>query len=159
MEATQPEPGQRPELSLAQQPLSLWRTLQVFTHDVCVGELRDERGVWSFTYDVKWVSGADSYAITPEIPLQKEPIVDSPTIRPVQRYFENLLPVERTRTLLATDARVDAADTFALLACFGAESAGGPLGDYPRYLWFGSARKKPAAMLSLVSGQRGRETP
>lgn len=159
MEATQTEPRPRSYLSLAPQPLSLCRTLQVFTHGVCVGELRDERGVWSFRYDVKWVSTAGCSALTPAIPLQKTPIVDSGMTRPVRRYFEGLLPDERALAALAELAQIDRADSFSLLAYCGAQSAGYHLGDYPRYFCFAPARRKPNGMLNIVSGQRGREAP
>jgi serine/threonine-protein kinase HipA len=42
----------------------------------------------------------------------------------VQWYFDNLLPEEGQRVLLADDAGLDTADAFGLLAWYGAESAG-----------------------------------
>ncbi len=42
----------------------------------------------------------------------------------MQWYFDNLLPEEGQRVLLAGDAKLDAADAFGLLAWYGAESAG-----------------------------------
>ncbi|WP_256445921.1 HipA N-terminal domain-containing protein [Stutzerimonas chloritidismutans] len=42
----------------------------------------------------------------------------------MQWYFDNLLPEEGQRTLLAGSAQLDAHDAFALLAHYGAESAG-----------------------------------
>jgi len=42
----------------------------------------------------------------------------------VQWYFDNLLPEENQRVLLAGDASLNAADAFGLLAHYGAESAG-----------------------------------
>ena len=44
--------------------------------------------------------------------------------RPVQWYFDNLLPEEALRTVIAKDAGLSAEDAFGLLAYFGAESAG-----------------------------------
>ena len=51
-------------------------------------------------------------------------MLDGASQRPVQWYFDNLLPEEDQRVLLAKDARLDAADAFGLLAWYGAESAG-----------------------------------
>jgi serine/threonine-protein kinase HipA len=42
----------------------------------------------------------------------------------VQWFFDNLLPEEGQRVLLAGDAKLDTADAFGLLAWYGAESAG-----------------------------------
>jgi len=50
--------------------------------------------------------------------------LDGASQRPVQWYFDNLLPEEDQRVLLAGDAKLDAADAFGLLAWYGAESAG-----------------------------------
>src|SRR5690606_9217778 len=53
-----------------------------------------------------------------------ELLLDGASQRPVQWYFDNLLPEEGQRVLLAADARLDKADAFGLLAWYGAESAG-----------------------------------
>lgn len=100
------------------------RALQAYIDGRRVGELRDTNGVWSFAYDAAWVGAEAAYPLSPALPLGSEPVVDSSSVRPVQWYFDNLLPEEGARTLLAKDARVDAADAFGLLACYGAESAG-----------------------------------
>lgn len=100
------------------------RTLQAYINGRRAGELRDTDGVWSFAYDAAWIRSVDTYPLSPALPLGPEPIVDSSSTRPVQWYFDNLLPEEAARTLLAKDARVDVADAFGLLAYYGAESAG-----------------------------------
>ena len=100
------------------------RTLQAYINGRRAGALRDTDGVWSFAYDAAWVSATDAYPLSPALPLGSDPISDSSSVRPVQWYFDNLLPEEAVRTLLAKDARVDAADAFGLLAYYGAESAG-----------------------------------
>lgn len=89
-----------------------------------VGEIQENNGIWSFTYAPEWVSVSNSYALGPGLPLQAAPLVDDGTRRPVQWYFDNLLPEEAQRTILAKDARLSEADAFGLLACYGAESAG-----------------------------------
>lgn len=100
------------------------RTLQAYINGRRVGELSDGNGIWFFAYDADWVGADDAYPISPALPLGHDPIVDSSSVRPVQWYFDNLLPEEAARTLLANDAKVDAADAFGLLAYYGAESAG-----------------------------------
>jgi serine/threonine-protein kinase HipA len=117
------------------------RMLDVFIQGAHVGELRDERGDWCFRYSPVWVTTANCCALSPGIPLQREAIVDRGTIRPVQSYFEGLLPDVRARTQLAEVAQIDAADSLSLLAHFGAKSAVYPLGDYPSFHNFGPLQR------------------
>ncbi|THT99631.1 type II toxin-antitoxin system HipA family toxin [Lampropedia puyangensis] len=49
---------------------------------------------------------------------------DGSTHRHVQWFFDNLLPEEQLRSLMAKEARIPEADAFALLAYLGSESAG-----------------------------------
>lgn len=98
--------------------------IQVWINDLAVGVLQDQQGLWSFQYQADWLQHAGAYALSPHLPLQAAAIVDGATKRPVQWYFDNLLPEEGQRTLLARDAQVDSADTLGLLAYYGAESAG-----------------------------------
>jgi serine/threonine-protein kinase HipA len=100
------------------------RTLHAYVDALRVGELAESNGVWSFAYAPQWLEAPSRYPLSPWLPLTPAPIVDSSSTRPVQWYFDNLLPEEGERALLAGDARVDVADAFALLACYGAESAG-----------------------------------
>lgn len=100
------------------------RVLQAYINGRRVGELQDTNGIWSFTYDVAWAGDEAAYPLSPALPLGSGPHVDSSSTRAVQWYFDNLLPEEDARTLLAKDARIDAADAFGLLAYYGAESAG-----------------------------------
>lgn len=110
--------------------------LQAYINGQRIGALSGENGIWSFTYDSTWISSADAYPLSPALPLGEAPIVDSGSQRPVQWYFDNLLPEEGARTLLAKDAKLDAADAFGLLAYYGAESAGSLtlLSDTPELL-------------------------
>lgn len=100
------------------------RTLVAYINQRRVGELREDNGIWAFAYDAGWINAPDGYALGPGLPLQLQPLIDGSTRRPVQWYFDNLLPEEGQRMLLAKDARLDAADAFGLLAYYGAESAG-----------------------------------
>ena len=89
-----------------------------------VGSLQEVAGLWSFQYTPDWLANPKGFALSPHIPLSAQPLLDGASQRPVQWYFDNLLPEEDQRVLLAKDARLDAADAFGLLAWYGAESAG-----------------------------------
>lgn len=100
------------------------RTLVAFVNELPVGRLQERNGLWQFQYDPAWLAAPDRFPLSPDLPLQPEPLLDGGSRRPVQWHFDNLLPEEGQRQLLARDARVDGADAFALLAYYGAESAG-----------------------------------
>src|SRR5215471_15503358 len=90
-----------------------------------VGTLRDEQDIWSFEYDAAWLANPGGFALSPALPLRPGRQIDGSTSRPAQWYFDNLLPEEGQRVLLARDAGIrNEADAFALLAWYGAESAG-----------------------------------
>lgn len=100
------------------------RAILVSIGDLPVGELREQNGVWTFQYSDTWLRFDGRHPLSPHLPLQREPFIDGASVRPVQWYFDNLLPEEGQRTLLAADARLDAADAFGLLSWYGAETAG-----------------------------------
>ncbi|MEY4861922.1 MAG: hypothetical protein RLZ51_17 [Pseudomonadota bacterium] len=100
------------------------RTLRASINQADVGSLHEVAGLWSFQYAPGWLANPQSFALSPHLPLTADPVIDGASRRPVQWYFDNLLPEEGQRTLLATDAGLDAADAFGLLAWYGAESAG-----------------------------------
>ena len=89
-----------------------------------VGTLQEAAGLWRFHYAADWLKHPLSFALSPHLPLTAEPLLDGASKRPVQWYFDNLLPEEGQRILLAGDAKLDAADAFGLLIWYGAESAG-----------------------------------
>lgn len=100
------------------------RSLNAWINRTQVGTLEENNGVWAFAYSADWLQAAGAYPLCPDLGLQAEPHVDGGSRRPVQWYFDNLLPEEGQRRLLAGSARLDEADAFGLLAHFGAESAG-----------------------------------
>src|SRR3546814_5470406 len=75
-----------------------------------VGVLSESAGVWKFTYAPEWLAYAGRFALSPALPLSSAPILDGSSLRPVQWYFDNLLPEEAQRQLMATDAGIRAAD-------------------------------------------------
>ncbi len=100
------------------------RFLRASINQTDVGTLQEVDGLWSFQYDGAWLSHPRGFALSPHLPLVAESLLDGASQRPVQWYFDNLLPEEGQRVLLAADARLDTADAFGLLAWYGAESAG-----------------------------------
>lgn len=100
------------------------RSLLVSINQMKVGTLQEMAGLWSFQYAADWLGNPDGFALSPHLPLSTESLLDGASKRPVQWYFDNLLPEEGQRVLLADDAKLDAADAFGLLAWYGAESAG-----------------------------------
>jgi serine/threonine-protein kinase HipA len=89
-----------------------------------VGALRDEGSVWSFEYIEEWRRAPDAFDLAPDLPRGTGRTTDEASRRPVQWFFDNLLPEESARDLLAREAQVPSADAFGLLAYFGRESAG-----------------------------------
>lgn len=100
------------------------RSLRALINQTEVGTLREVSGLWSFMYSEAWLNDSQRFALSPHLPLTTAPLLDGATRRPVQWYFDNLLPEEGQRRLLAGDAHLDTADAFGLLAWYGAESAG-----------------------------------
>lgn len=100
------------------------RQLQVRINDVMVGTLRVQDDIWCFAYAPEWLVNPEAFALAPGLPLSAAEYVDGASQRPVQWYFDNLLPEEQLRSVLAKEAKIDEADAFGLLGYFGAESAG-----------------------------------
>ncbi|MCK7459112.1 HipA domain-containing protein [Idiomarina aminovorans] len=100
------------------------RLLVVYINDDIIGQLREHNGLWAFEYAPDWINQPGSFPLTPSLTLQQEPHIDTGTQRPVQWFFDNLLPEEKAREVLAKDYQLDKEDAFALLEAIGSESAG-----------------------------------
>jgi len=101
------------------------RELQILIDQVRVGTLRDQDNLWQLSYDDSWARRDDAFDLSPALPRSSLQHLDGASQRPVQWYFDNLLPEEALRRLVALEAGVrDHEDAFALLAYLGAESAG-----------------------------------
>lgn len=100
------------------------RTLVAWCDDLEIGRLEERNGAWAFAYAASWIASPSAVDLAPSLPRYAGTIADDATRRPVQWYFDNLLPEEGARQLLARDAGLDGADAFALLAWYGRESAG-----------------------------------
>jgi len=100
------------------------RQLQVSINGQLVGHLRENNDLWAFEYTNDWASSSTAFNLSPTLTRQSLMHVDGASDRPVQWYFDNLLPEEALRTVLAKEAGLSAEDAFGLLAYFGGESAG-----------------------------------
>lgn len=89
-----------------------------------VGTLIEDDGLWHFEYDAAWTGAADAFDLSPQLPRSQAVHRDGATERPVQWYFDNLLPEEQLREAVSREAAIPGEDAFALLAYLGAESAG-----------------------------------
>lgn len=100
------------------------RELEVSTNGRVIGRLREAANMWEFAYAPAWSSAESAFDLSPALPRSQPVHTDGGSSRPVQWYFDNLLPEENLRMVLAKEARIEAEDAFGLLAYFGAESAG-----------------------------------
>lgn len=98
------------------------RELDVLIESERVGRLVENAGIWSFEYAPQWQ--ATGYPLAPGLPIQTQPILDTGTKRPVQWFFDNLLPEEMARTRLIASLEKGEWDAWQLLERFGSESAG-----------------------------------
>lgn len=104
--------------------MSAPRELNVWINDLQVGTLASQDDIWRFQYAPSWLAYAQNFTLTPAFTLHADAFVDGADTRSVQWYFDNLLPEEQLRTVLAKEASIAEADTFGLLGYYGAESAG-----------------------------------
>ena len=100
------------------------RMLSVFLNSQKVGTLAEGDDLWRFDYEAEWAAGADTFDLAPGLPRAMLAHQDGGSIRPVQWYFDNLLPEESLRETVSKEAGIKGDDAFALLTYLGAESAG-----------------------------------
>ena len=101
------------------------RELKTYVDQQLVGTLREENNLWVFEYDPAWSAHPHGFDLSPALPRSVAEHRDGGSVRPVQWYFDNLLPEEDLRRIVAKDAGIkDSEDAFALLEYLGAESAG-----------------------------------
>lgn len=100
------------------------RTLNVFINQRRIGELAETESIWRFRYDDAWANSAHSFDLAPALKRAQLEHIDGASDRPVQWYFDNLLPEEGMRQVIEKEANTKGQDAFALLEYLGAESAG-----------------------------------
>lgn len=84
-----------------------------------MGTVIEENDIWCFTYDSDWLASPTAFPLSPAFPLQAERFPDGSSKRPVQWFFDNLLPEESMRTMMAREAGVNESDAWGLLAHYG----------------------------------------
>jgi serine/threonine-protein kinase HipA len=133
------------------------RALDVSLNGKKVGRLTEGDDLWQFDYEPAWMESPDGFDISPGLPRAEARHRDGGTQRPVQWYFDNLLPEETLRETVAREARIQGDDAFALLEYLGAESAGSlvllPPGQAP------SAAGGLRPLEDATLGQRIRDLP
>lgn len=100
------------------------RTLVATLNGRAVGTLREGDDLWSFEYDPAWIEAPDGFDLSPVLARERQVHHDGGSDRPVQWYFDNLLPEEQLRDVVSGEAGIRGDDAFALLEYLGAESAG-----------------------------------
>ncbi len=100
------------------------RKLIAYLNGRAVGTLAEENDLWAFEYDHNWASLPASFDLSPALPRSRRLHTDGGSGRPVQWYFDNLLPEEQMREAISKEAKIHGDDAFALLEYLGAESAG-----------------------------------
>jgi serine/threonine-protein kinase HipA len=103
------------------------RQLAVWLNDTKIGVISDRADIWSFDYERSWTESREGFDLAPGMPRNALHHRDGATSRPVQWYFDNLLPEERLRETLVKEAGnhgLKGDDSFSLLEYLGAESAG-----------------------------------
>jgi serine/threonine-protein kinase HipA len=100
------------------------RRLIAYLNGRTVGTLSEGNDSWVFEYDPEWAGLPDSFDLSPALRRSQLLHEDGSSERPVQWYFDNLLPEEQMRESVSKEARTHGDDAFALLEYLGAESAG-----------------------------------
>lgn len=100
------------------------RVLVALAGDREVGWLIEAQNTWAFEYSPDWRQAQDTFALSPGLPLSTRVHPDEAAIRPVQWYFDNLLPEEELLKVWAWEAKLEPTDAFGLLRHYGGESAG-----------------------------------
>ena len=128
------------------------RSLNIYINDDQIGTLIEDNDIWALAYDEKWAHREGSFDLSPALPRSQLFHRDGATMRPVQWYFDNLLPEEKLREQIALDARLrDKDDAFALLEYLGAESAGALILLPP-----GQSPERHAALKPLTNSELSR---
>ncbi len=100
------------------------RALNAWLNGQHVGTLSEGDDLWQFEYTPQWTQAPNGFDLSPALGRAKGLHQDGGTLRPVQWYFDNLLPEETLREALIKESGIKGDDAFALLEYLGAESAG-----------------------------------
>jgi len=100
------------------------RSLNIYLNDRQIGTLDEAEDIWRLSYSAEWQVAPEGFDLSPSLPRAKLVHEDGGSNRPVQWYFDNLLPEEQQRADLSREANIGEEDAFGLLSYYGAESAG-----------------------------------
>lgn len=100
------------------------RSLNAYIDKHHVGTLHEGDDIWRFDYNAQWAQASHGFDLAPGLPRSTLSHLDGSTTRPVQWFFDNLLPEELLRQAISKEASIKGDDAFALLEYLGAESAG-----------------------------------
>ena len=125
------------------------RELRVTVNELAVGSLRESNDLWAFEYSSSWAEAPYGFDLSPALPRADRLHTDGASNRPVQWYFDNLLPEEDMRTVLAKEAQLSTEDAFGLLGYFGSESAGSLVLRDPEHSIGDEGGLRPLALTNL----------
>lgn len=74
------------------------RRLTIFINQVQVATLHEDHDLWTLAYLPSWATREESFDLCPALPRTQLLNRDGATLRPVQWYFDNLLPEEKLRS-------------------------------------------------------------
>ena len=81
------------------------RQLEVVLNDQVIGDLKEVSDIWGFDYRREWLENPRSFDLSPAIGRFQQQHLDGSTTRPVQWFFDNLLPEEGMRALLSKEMK------------------------------------------------------
>jgi len=133
-------------------------SLTILADGAPVGIIENENGRWRLRYADSW----HEFPISPHFPIARQTFEDTGDSRPIEWFFENLLPEGRLRELTAIRDRINSRDTWALLMRHGLETAGA-LSIIPNGLTVGSEGTlvplTQAALQAKIKESRARNLP
>lgn len=100
------------------------RSLAVYLNATRIGTLHETDDLWNFEYEASWQESPNGFDLSPALPRSTPVYQDGASARPIQWYFDNLLPEEMLRDAVSREAGIRGDDAFALLEYLGHESAG-----------------------------------
>lgn len=134
------------------------RQLTVWLEKKKVGTLESVNGIWSFIYEPSWIDDKSGFPLCPSIDYRVQAKhTDNSTDRYVQWFFDNLLPEENLRVLIAKAGRIYKEDAFSLLEAYGSESAGALTLLRPGESW-GDSSVEPLPLASLSARIKNLDT-
>jgi len=83
------------------------RSLVVYHNGTTVGVLSEQENIWEFSYADDWLSFVGGLDLSSALSRDGKTITDGSSTRPVQWYFDNLLPEETLRQVQGGPTQCD----------------------------------------------------